>query len=417
MDGIGCRFGKIRLALALLMVGLWAPQAVLAAPLELSTGAVVDLNSQQLERLKAEPGVYFFDDLPQSLKADHLQQWVYIPIPASLGGGFLVAYQSNLDRALAAVGATAVEPPADDPPTAENKDPDPMAVTSGPWMWSLRAGYRHDELDWNIAGNGVNVLSELTWEDLQSVAVGGTLQRRFGPGFRILGSVDYGFVFDGDNQDSDYAGDNRTLEFSRSNNSADDGDLWDLSLGLGYDLALLTNRLTVSPLLGYSLHVQNLTITEGVQTVSEFGFPVPLGPFPGLDSSYDTQWYGPWLGLEAVYKSYGTGDPAGGFEFSLGVQYHWADYEADATWNLRGDLRQPDSFEHDADGNGVVGSGAFAYLFNARWSLTVDAKYQDWETDPGIDRIFLADGTVLTTRLNEVNWESYALTVGIRCRF
>ena len=35
--------------------------------------------------------------------------------------------------------------------------------------------------------------------------------------------VGLGFTMSGDNQDSDYAGDNRTLEFSRSNNDAGEG--------------------------------------------------------------------------------------------------------------------------------------------------------------------------------------------------
>ncbi|MGD8383733.1 MAG: hypothetical protein PVJ11_16445, partial [Syntrophobacterales bacterium] len=40
----------------------------------------------------------------------------------------------------------------------------------------LSAGYREDEFDWNIAGNSSgnnpNILSELTWEDLQIFQVG-----------------------------------------------------------------------------------------------------------------------------------------------------------------------------------------------------------------------------------------------------
>ena len=99
--------------------------------------------------------------------------------------------------------------------------------------FTLSAGYRVDDLDWSIAGNingnNPNVLSELTWDDVESYQV--KLQGNFvWPNIIALkGYVNYGWIFDGDNQDSDYLGDNRTLEFSRSNNSTDDDYVWDNS--------------------------------------------------------------------------------------------------------------------------------------------------------------------------------------------
>ena len=43
--------------------------------------------------------------------------------------------------------------------------------------------------------------------------------------------------------------------------------------------------------------------------------------------------------------------------------------------------------------------------------------YKDWTTDPGIDRTFFADGTTGETRLNEVNWESYSIMLGLAFYF
>ena len=34
----------------------------------------------------------------------------------------------------------------------------------------------------------------------------------------------------------------------------------------------------------------------------------PLGPFPGLDSSYNTEWKGPWLGFDALLPDLTTLD-------------------------------------------------------------------------------------------------------------
>ena len=49
----------------------------------------------------------------------------------------------------------------------------------------------------------------------------------------------YSWIFDGKNQDSGYAGGDRTLEFSRSNNNSDEGNMLDASFGIGCLLILL----------------------------------------------------------------------------------------------------------------------------------------------------------------------------------
>ena len=100
----------------------------------------------------------------------------------------------------------------------------------------------------------VNVLSELTWDDLESYQVKFQGSLLIPNVIALRGIADYGWIFDGDNQDSDYAGDNRTYEWSRSNNSADDGDVWDVSLAIGYPLRFGGEVIgTITPLIGYSL--------------------------------------------------------------------------------------------------------------------------------------------------------------------
>ncbi|MGD8686846.1 MAG: autotransporter domain-containing protein, partial [Syntrophobacterales bacterium] len=216
----------------------------------------------------------------------------------------------------------------------------------------LSAGYREDEFDWNIAGNSngknPNILSELTWDDLQIFQVGVHAKTVIGPGFYLRGIFNYGWIYDGDNQDSDFAGDDRTFEWSRSNNNADDDDVLDASLGIGYQFRLAEDKCMFTPLVGYSYHEQNLRLTDGVQTVSEPGLappgvtPPPLGPFAGLDSKYEAEWKGPWVGLDLSLR------PTEKLTMMATFEYHWADYEAKAKWNLRTDLNQPKSFTHDA---------------------------------------------------------------------
>ena len=281
------------------------------------------------------------------------------------------------------------------------------------------AGYRNDDIKWNIAGdlsgNNPNVLSELTWDDLGIITLtfkNKTIYR----GVYFRGHLQYGWIVSGDVQDSDFLGDNRTLEFSRSNNSADDGDTKDASAGIGYQFNFGTGAFGFTPLVGYSYHVQNLKMTDGNQTITFSGGP-PLGPFSGLDSTYEAEWKGPWVGLDVVFRSPHKKSQRNDFELGLGFEYHWADYDAEANWNLRTDFAHPKSFEHDADGNGFVVSADWNIFFTKSWALNVNANYQTWDTDSGVDRTFFADGTSLDTRLNDVDWDSFAIMLGAIYRF
>ena len=277
-------------------------------------------------------------------------------------------------------------------------------------------GYRRDDLDWNIAGdingNNPNILSELTWDDIESYQVKFQGSLVWPKIIALKGSANYGWIVDGENQDSDYLGDNRTFEFSRSNNSADDGDVWDVSLAVGYPMRFGQNVTgTLTPLVGYSYHEQNLKITDGFQTIPA------TGPFPGLDSSYDTEWKGPWIGIDLRFKAREIKTFAHRFETYFTYEYHWADFDAEADWNLRDDFAHPKSFEHDTDGNGYIIGAGFNFVLHQHWALNFNFDYQDWSTDDGTIKFFLADGTTHKQQLNEVNWTSYALSLGLSVRF
>ncbi len=272
--------------------------------------------------------------------------------------------------------------------------------------FSIDAGYRVDDLDWNIAGdiNGSNpnILSELTWKDLKIFQVRTTGKVFVARGLLIEGRLGYGWIYDGTNRDSDYLSDNRTGEFSRSDNRADSGQVLDASIGLGYMFIFGEGYgiMHFTPLVGYSHSEQDLTITEGFQTIPY------TGPFAGLNSSYDTRWSGPWVGAEVLFD-FGEANITGLFE------YHWADYYAEANWNLRTDFAHPKSFEHVADGNGIVIALDWNVALAENILLSAGIEYRNWSTDHGIDRTFFASGATSETRLNEVNWKSTAFTGAI----
>lgn len=288
------------------------------------------------------------------------------------------------------------------------------------FAFDLTGGYRVDQLDFNIAGdiNGHNpdVLSELTWTDLQSYQVSARGKMIFTSAqVPVAGAVrlglSYGDIFSGENQDSDYHGDGRSQEFSRSNNRADSGEVWDGSVGGGMVFFNRARTFSLTPLVGYSLHRQNLTMEEGYQTLSAYGFPVEVGPFAGLHGTYEAKWHTGWLGVDLDYL------PTPQLDLHGTVELHGGKYEADADWNLRGDLAHPRSFSHTADkANGVVANigmraGVRSVLF------TVDLNYQKWRAKDGVDRVYLANGAYGDTKLNEVNWEAASINAGVTVLF
>ena len=283
------------------------------------------------------------------------------------------------------------------------------------------AGYREDNLDWNIAGNlngnNPNILSELTWSDIEIFQLKAGFKSVFDRVIYMRGAMDYGWIFNGENQDADYNGDNRTLEWSQSNNATDQGSVWDATLGIGYQFKAASDKLKIVPLLGYSYSDQYFNITDGYQTVSVPSLvppedaPPAVGPIPGLDSSYEAEWWGPWVGIDLLF------DPSEKMRLYAGFEYHWADYQGEADWNLRSDFAHPTSFEHNADGTGIIMTIGGEFSLPKPWFLSLNINYQDWSTDPGLDTLYYADGSISQTRLNEVNWNSFAIMLGLTYRF
>lgn len=312
-------------------------------------------------------------------------------------------------RADAPAGDSAAEQPTVDPPA---------------WYWldtafDLSVGYRTGQLNWSIAGNlqgtSPNVRSELSWSDLRIYQFQLANRTVIHDRVYLRGQVNYGVVDAGDNRDSDYDGDDRTLEFSRSLNGVDGNNVWDGSLGVGPRFAFFESAVVVCPLIGYAIAEQDLNIVDGYQAISP-GVP-PIGPIPGLDSRYEARWTGPWIGLDLLLTIPLNQGPFSHIEMVFTGEYHWADYSADADWNLRTDYQHPVSFTHDADGDGFVAGVTMVFAAHNRWGVNMGMNFTEMTTDPGVDRIFYADGTTATTRLNEVRWRSVVFAGGISFLF
>jgi hypothetical protein len=262
---------------------------------------------------------------------------------------------------------------------------------------SLAIDYRRDSFNWNEAGSTVNILSELKWENLNIVQLSAAANVQLMDNWIMRSKLDYGSIISGNNQDSDYNGNNRTLEFSRSNNKGG-GYVRDGDLAFGYVYWLFNqdvkHKSTLTPLIGYSIHQQNLQITDGFQTVPA------TGTYANLDSSYDAEWLGPWLGIESNLLVTAS------WSVQANLEYHWSDYSAHANWNLRSEFSHPISFTHTAQGHGVI-----TYVLNKNWLANVSWETQNWQTEAGSVKNYFSNGTISEQTLNEVNWISSLISL------
>jgi len=268
----------------------------------------------------------------------------------------------------------------------------------------LRSGWRQDDLTWSIqASDGSpNIISELSWRDLDIIRVIADVTHTQEDLFylKLVGEV--GWSNGGSVQDSDYNGNDRTLEFSRSDNGADGGEIYTFSAALGYPFQFFNKKLKLAPLIGYAYREQNLKVIDGLQTVP------PTGPFNALHSTYDTQWRGPWAGLDVFLY------PNDRWTFFGGVEYHWdSDYDAQADWNLRSDFKHPVSFTHTTGGQGIVGMAGASYHWKNFWWVDLAFDYQTWDTEAGLMRFHFVS-TDVDTRFNGAQWDSFGATLAAR---
>lgn len=275
---------------------------------------------------------------------------------------------------------------------------------------NISLGSRTDELRWSIANSdGVpNIISELRWDALKMTYFSAQLSAEI-DAMVLRASISRGEITRGDNQDSDYGANNRSCEFSRSNNDAGNGSAQDIDLMVGFNFpALVWPSVQVVPFMGYGQHELNLTMKRGVQTVSNAaclpagvtGSPPPVGPFSGLNSSYDAKWNGLLLGAEAYF------DATAQLRVTAKYFRRWINYEADANWNLRSDLAHPVSFSHSAVGYGNVAALAARYEVDERIAFGLLFEFENYRTDSGSDVIYGSNGGVGFTVLNEVYWRS-----------
>jgi hypothetical protein len=264
-------------------------------------------------------------------------------------------------------------------------------------------GDRQTNVDWNIAGNLVgtnpNIISELTWKKIKShqFLIGNIWQD--GDYFlKLFG--EYGHIYDGKNQDSDYNLNNRKDEFSRSVNESGKGYMLDTEVNYGKNYTLL-GKLKLSPMLGYSFHRQHLKIYDGTMIIGSANLT-------GLDSLYQASWSGPQLGLSLNYKKNRS-------VFAFNYTLQDINFNGYTDWNLRADLKHPKSMTQKGHGSGAKMSASYERAVSNFSSLSLIGNYYKYSAS-GTHTFHLASSDS-SQKLNQVNWKSSEVKLVYRSLF
>ena len=137
-------------------------------------------------------------------------------------------------------------------------------------------------------------------------------------------------------------------------------------------------------------------------------------PFYGLNSKYAFDWSALRAGIAGMIPI--------GRRLEVRASYAYifnAEYRGEAFWNLRTDFRStPPNFVHDADG----GTGSelkislayhptrLVFVEGGFWSIKLEAKN-------GIDTVYLADGSALSSKLDKVTSKREGAFAGIGVKF
>jgi hypothetical protein len=199
--------------------------------------------------------------------------------------------------------------------------------------------------------------------------------------------------------------------FSRSENNAGNGHVVDGSIGYGYYIDKQINS-NIALVVGYSVSKQALRITDGNQTYSDFYYQTqPTGSFSGLNSTFDTCWRGPYIGLSYEKQT------SKKMKIFTRFEYHYTNYDAEGNWNLSSAYAHPKSIGQSASGYGTVFGVGTEYQMNKEWALKAKLNFSHFKSKGGLHRAFVADGNIYEMHLNEAEWDSRSINISVARKF
>jgi hypothetical protein len=267
---------------------------------------------------------------------------------------------------------------------------------------SAGTGYQRENFHWSIAGNingqNPNIYSELKWKAISGSLVGLELHWNIWKGFLFWGDYSRSFTTTGTSNDIDYQGNNRTNPIYNQNFNSNKGCTAAWSAGVGY-MVFKNKTLSISPYIGYGINYQSYYLLGS------------NGNFSNLNTSYKTQWRGPFLELSSALQIINR------LKVAAYISYSQVNYSATADWNLIETFQHPVSFRDSANGYGVDAGAKLIFSINHHFSINIGGAYFKWETGTGTDQLYLVTGQTDKTQLNGAVRNGFRLESGLSFAF
>ena len=213
--------------------------------------------------------------------------------------------------------------------------------------------------------------------------------------------AEYGAIYSGNAQDSDYDADDRQGEYMRAITDASKGFMLDTQINYGRKFVISPDfQLSLSA--GYSLHTQHLSLHDGTELISNTALD-------NLDSVYEAKWRGPQISLNTGYR-------LNNYIVSIDYTHQQVKLESYTDWNLRSDLKHPKSMTQSANGSGNVLSFGIEHALSNKSSLTLKAIKRNYSAE-GMHTFHNVFDAPDYQKLNAVNWKTGELQLVYRSLF
>ena len=278
----------------------------------------------------------------------------------------------------------------------------PLTFKEDRFVIALYGNYLQDNLRWSVAGNsdGQNpsILSEVRWKNLKLRGIGLDVQVNIWSGILLKGKYYRGTTYGGEVTDTDYSQDNRTNPTYQAILNSDKGYAVSYAAALACRFKVLP-VLTIAPYAGYHKSRQSLWLQE-------FNDQAPAAQ-KKLNSTYQTNWAGPMIGLDANFALINR------LSLRTSLSYSQVKYKAVADWNLIDAFAHPVSFEHTANGYEASVILQVHMRIITPLSAFIRSNYTHGATGRGTDELFLVDGGSLKSQLNEAVRSSKGAGIGV----
>lgn len=339
------------------------------------------------------------------------------------------------------------------------------------------SGYRQDNFNWRVAGpcEVPEALKKVNWKRLDIWTLDSQLDVVLCNSILLRADGTWGKIYHGRVRNSKYAPgcppefappfncscDDDQFEFKRTSAHVR-GNVYDASLGLGYQYVWLNGDFMTTPLAGYAYDLQRFDTFDATRYINfdpNTGAQLFLGHIHDWEGHYHTRWRSPWIGFNLQWNM----DPC--FTVYAEYQYHWATYRAGGDWRRNRHHKHHDhhehchdchdndhdhsrgcddhhshdhhshshsshdhhrhhkrhnGFSHHARGKGQIIKAGGEWIMCNGWFVGVRAEYQAWNTYKGREKTKVCEPVIdvfgnevelrlpVFLKLNRVNWRSMA---------